>query len=46
MTKKINTKKIYIMSDLHDPYELEVDAMGEDVHVKDAEIEFDGKRNK
>ena len=33
------------MDDAQDPYELEADAMGEDVQVKGAETKFDRKRN-
>ena len=33
------------MSDAQDPYELEADAMGGNIQVENAEIEFDGKGN-
>ena len=44
-TKKIISQKINIMSDAQDPYDLEVDAMGEDIHIDNAETKFDGKGN-
>ena len=33
------------MSDAHDPYELEVDVVGENIQVENIETEFDGKGN-
>ena len=34
-----------IMDDAQDPYELEIDAMGENIQVDNAEIESNGRRN-
>jgi hypothetical protein len=33
------------MDDAHDPYEFEIDAMGENIQVGNAEIESNGCRN-
>ena len=38
-------KKINIMNDEHDPYEREIDAMGENIQVENAETESNGRRN-
>ena len=44
-TKKISAQKINIMSDAHDPYELEANAMGGNIQVENAKTKFDGKEN-
>ena len=45
-TKKIIAQKINIMSDAQDPYDFEVDAMGEDIHVENAKKKSMGKEMK
>ena len=34
------------MNDVDDPFEAKIDAMGENIHVKNVEIESNGRRNK
>ena len=38
-------KKINLMDDAHDPYEPEIDSMGENIQVENAETESNGRRN-
>ena len=38
-------KKINIMSDAHDPYEPETDAMGDNIQIENAKTESNGRRN-
>ena len=33
------------MNDVDDPFEAKIDAMGENIHVKNVEIESNGRRN-
>ena len=44
-SKESNSKKINIMSDAHNPYELEADAVEESIQVMNDGIEFDGEIN-
>ena len=37
-------KKMMIMNDAQDPYELKADAMGENIQVENVEIESNGRR--
>ena len=39
------TKKIKIMNDAQDPYEPEIDSMGEKMQVENAETKSNGRRN-
>ena len=38
-------KRIIIMDYVHDPYEVETDVMGENIHVENAETKSNGRRN-
>ena len=38
------TMRINNMNDAHNPYELEADAMGENIQVENAETKYNGRR--
>ena len=44
-SKQSNFKKINVMSDAQNPYELEADAMEESIQVMDDGTKFDGEIN-
>ena len=39
-----SSMRTYNMTDAHDPYEFEVDAMGENIQVENVETKYNGRR--